>query len=253
LTKEEIIQLALEKSPEAPLSLRTINSLSKEDEFISGSKIIVMFGSISNFQRACGFEVADRSDLGDLTKEEIIQLALEKNPEAPLSSRTIDLSSRDGEFPSPRRIKDMFGSILNFQRECGFEVADRSNLDNLTKEEIIQLALEKSPEAPLSRPSIHGLSRNNEFPSTTKIKNMFGSISNFQRECGFEVADRSNLDNLTKEEIIQLALEKSPEAPLSLRTINSLSKEGEFISNKKIKDMFGSISNFQRECGFDRV
>ena len=194
-----------------------------------------------------------RVDFNKLTKEELIQLALEKSPGVPLTDSSIRELSKNNEFPGVDKIKRMFGSMLNFQRACGFEVVDRSDLNDLTKEEIIQLAKEISPDEPLVYSSIRELSMNSEFPSPRRIKDMFSSLSNFQRACGFEVVDRSDLNDLTKEEIIQLAKEISPDEPLSLRTITLLSKEGKFITNSKIINMFGSLSNFQRACGFDRV
>ena len=178
-------------------------------------------------------------------KDEIIALAMELSPDEPLTFKRVNELSKEGLLPSERAISNLFGSLREFQKVCGFDVKDWSKLGD---DEIIALAKELSPVEPLTQSRINELSKEGKFMSNSSIARRFGSLKEFQKICGFDVKDWSKLGD---DEIIALAKELSPDEPLTQRRIDELSKEGEFMSNVAIRNRFGSLREFQKICGFD--
>lgn len=123
MTNEQIIELALELQPESPLTTPQIRALSKAEKFVSFELIHRRFGSVPEFQEACGFEVSSkgRRMADGMTKEDIIKLALELQPDKPMSAKDIAAYSVDGRFVSASTVAKHFGSHPEFQRACGFE------------------------------------------------------------------------------------------------------------------------------------
>ncbi|HEX4975363.1 MAG TPA: hypothetical protein VFV48_05720, partial [Pseudomonadales bacterium] len=81
-------------------------------------------------------------------------------------------------------VMDRFSSMENFQAQRGL---DSERQRSLRRSELIALALELSPDKPIARRTMDAvLSKQNIFPSSTTIRDLFGSIKEFQRECGFE-------------------------------------------------------------------
>ena len=61
---------------------------------------------------------------------------------------------------------------------------------------------------------------------------------------------RNDLNELSNIDLVTLALELSPDRPLTLATINELSKSGQFVSRSTITRRFGSLPEFQKACGW---
>jgi len=250
LTNSEIVATALQISPDTPLSMSQINSLYDSGEFLSHRDVIKNFGSIVNFQKACGFEVRDNAGWSAFPDEDIIQLAKTLSPDTPVTGRRMNLLSSTNEFPSAGIIVERFGSITQFQRMCGFEVAERRDWSKSTIEEIVKLAIELKPDSPLESKEIQNLYDNGKFPSLLLIRQKFVSIAEFQKACGFEPA-RKSWSKYSPEDIVQIAKELSPDKALDDKTIAQLSSEGSFMSTGSIKNLFGSILKFQQACGYN--
>ncbi len=244
LSNDEIVKLALQIKPDGPLMLREVGLLSKNKDFVSGNHIIRRFGSFTNFQRACGFDVAEtkRRNTKDMSKDEIIALAVELQPESPLSIDEVNQLGDTADFPSPYTIRQKFGSWAAFQEACGFEVQS-----NLTNDQLVKLALEISPDKPLSSPEIIELRKKGIFPNSSTITFKFGSIRKFQEACGFKPR---NFGSLTNAEIVAIAKELKPNEKLSRQEISELSEEGSFVSATTIKQRFGGMTKFYEACGF---
>ncbi|HSX47858.1 MAG TPA: DEAD/DEAH box helicase family protein [Patescibacteria group bacterium] len=180
--EEELIELALQISPEKPLTYEEINELSKEHKFPSSATISRRFGSITEFQRLCGFEVKDINYFNNFSDEEIINLALSLSPEKPLSQDAIAVFSKERKFPSSATINKRFGKLIDFHRACGFEVIDLTEMSNA---DLVELALRLSPNNPLGQRKMNELSRNRLYPSYRTIRNRFGGINEFHQACGF--------------------------------------------------------------------
>ena len=116
-----------------------------------------------------------------------------------------------------------------------------------SNEDIIALALELSPDVPLTQSQIGILSKEGLFLSAPTARRRFGSLIEFQQSCGFDSEEYTTYSN---EQLIALALEISPDVPLTMSRINTLSKEKIFPSTTTIRKLFGSIGEFQQSCGF---
>jgi len=118
---EELVRLALHIKPDAPLKFEEIVALSGQGDFPSPPVITRLFGSLPNFQEACGFEPVRTFPFRNLTQERAIKMAQELNPDAPLTRAMINEYARQGTFPGYSVITRLFGSLPNFQEACGFE------------------------------------------------------------------------------------------------------------------------------------
>lgn len=251
LDKEGLIKLALEISPNSPLTLSAIKELSADREFPSQTIIFSNFGSIREFQKACGFDVKEMSKLTD---EELIELALELSPDSPLTNEKIAELSKNGLFVSTSNIAKRFGRVTEFQKMCGFSPKRENHLGGglaaASTADLIALAKDLSPDKPLSAATVKKLNKEGKFMSVGAIQGRFGSLSEFQVACGFEVEKPGPL---TPADIVAKALEISPDTPLNTTQIKSLSASGAFPGLTTIKRHFGNIQNFYIACGFTEV
>lgn len=249
MDNEDLIALARELKPEGPLGKTEIEELSKQRQFVSVIAVTRRFGSIGKFQEACGFEMSRTAKARVLTDEDVVRKAREIKPDGPLGLSEIDELSANNNFISFNAIKRRFGSLQAFQEACGFEPQPTQRKNNASNEDLIQLAQQIKPDAPLTGQEIKNLAKSKQFASYQEIKNRFGGVAEFARACGYEVADTSQLQDLTNDELVSLAQEINPNGVLSQRDIKKLSAEGKFVSNNVIVERFGSLINFQRASG----
>ena len=248
LTDEQAIDLAKSIEPDAKLTHKQIQQLSREGEFPTYKEIERRFGSIVNFQKACGFE-----NWSEWTNEAIVELAQHISPEAPLKTADIIQLSKSGRYPSVEAIFQRFGSMLNFQRACGFEVEEKRNWSHYSKDEIIEIAKDINPGSPLSGTQIIELSKEGRFPSLKFIKALFGSKEDFEKACGFERLETVDWTKWSNSELVELAQQLSPEGPMAAKVIKSLAANNEFPSYNTIYVRFGSLQEFHIACGFDPI
>ncbi len=244
LGDEELIALALQMSPERPLSYEQIKELSRNDQFVSVPSLSKRFGGVRGFQKACGFEIRD---LAALSNDEIIAIAQELKPDSWLTLKELNALSRDGVLPSSGTLEKKFGSMGGFREACGYPAVVQ---ESQSHETIIATALAISPDKPLSDTAIKKLVAEGRFPGGSTILKKFGGIIEFQRACGFDVKPFSEKTN---EELIDLARELSPDAPLTIQTLTELSKDKLFVGIDSVRKRFGSIPEFQEACGFTRI
>lgn len=117
------------------------------------------------------------------------------------------------------------------------------------QQQVIARALAISPDKPLDSGDLVTLSKAGRLPNTHVIAELFGSIPEFQKACGF-LPKKGLFGAMDNETIVQLALQFSPDKPLRSGTIGQLAKERKFISYSTIKTRFGSIRAFHKACGF---
>lgn len=248
-SNDDLVVLAKQLSPDVPMTVPLMTKFFREGEFPSPDTIRDKrrFGSMPNFQRACGFEVSHKIDWSLLTNEEVIDLAKSIEPDTKLTHQRIQQLSREGEFPSYNEIEKRFGSVVNFQKACGFE-----NWSDWSNEEMVELAQRLSPDEPLKTADINLLSKSGKYTNMDAIMQRFGSMPNFQRACGFEVEEKRSWSHYSKDEIIDIAKGINPNAAISSTQINELSKAGRLPSLKYIKALFGSKEEFEKACGFER-
>lgn len=244
-SNSDIVGLALQLSPDEPLTAEKIAELSKKHLFASVSTIINRFEGITAFQRACGFEVENQyTEFRHMTNDELVERALELSPDKALSYKELRALSAKKEFLGVSSLASRFGSIREFQEACGFTV----DFLSMSDDELIEIAKELSPDKPLIGREINELSKNRKFVSMDAITKRFGSIYAFQEACGFSVV---NFRDYSDEEIVKLALELSPDKPLNIDELTRLSKEKKFPGMGTIKTRFGGVRGLQRACGFD--
>lgn len=186
--KAEIISMALELSPDRRLGFREIAELSSQGLLTDSNEIAYLFGSIPEFQQACGFNPDPMVMSRNMTNQQIIELALELRSEGPLTTPQIRALSKANKFVSFELIKRRFGSIPEFHEACGFEVSSKGRrmADGMTKEDIIKLALELQPDEPMGTKTIAAYSVEGRFVSVSTVIRHFGSLPGFQKACGFE-------------------------------------------------------------------
>ena len=263
LSDDEIVELALSIKGDRPLNQSEIDKLSTQKLFLSSGAIYDRFGSMSAFQRACGFEVdvvLPKFQAKEMSDEELISLAKGLKPEGPLSKSEIDKLSKQRLFPSTVAIVRRFGNMTAFHQACGFEQR-YTKMRSTTNEELIQAALEIKPDGPLSSSELNTLSRESRFMGPTSITRRFGSIEEFQKVCGFEVGIKRESDTLTpgrltfndldNAEIVNLAQQLKPTGVLTKQEIKDLFRAGQFTSPSAILKRFGGMTEFAKTCGFD--
>lgn len=188
--------------------------------------------------------VKDPLKFMSFSNKELLDLSLELIPDRAITVSDLEKLSRERLFTNPSTTASRFGSLRIFNELRGFDISGPD------RDEIIARALELSPDEPLTTPKIEELSKNGTFVSTHIIYDRFGSVREFQCACGFNI-DR--LSNLSDEEIINLALELSPDQPLTRGRIDQLASEKLFIGGNTIKRRFGSIEAFGQACGFEVI
>jgi superfamily II DNA or RNA helicase len=255
LTEQELIAEALRISPDKPLTLRDVTRLSSEGLFVGSGYITKHFGSMTDFQRRCGFEVGEawvKTKYHDMENEELIAEALRISPDKPLSAEDIKYLSKTGNFIGLGGLRSRFGSLANFKKACGFEDPKLERAE-ITAEEIIDEALLISPDKPLTFSVIRKLSQEGKFYSNHTIVEIFGSLGEFKKACGFEASKKIDFKTESNEDLIERAVSLSPDKPLSQKDINKLSQQGVFVSAPTIASRFGSIREFHAACGFKVV
>ena len=251
LSDDEVIDLALTLKVDGPLTQKEIQTLSKEHVFLGLNSITHRFGSLTAFQKACGFEVkSNEFDWKHITNEELILIAQSISPDLPLTGDKINDLSKAGKFISMPTIYKRFGSMKNFKEACGFfedESKKTNSLDtkNLTNEAIIDIAISLHNE-PMNQSTIAQYSKEGKFVSVSTIISRFGSIAAFHKSCGFHV---QNFRDMTNEELIELA-KSLKDGPLEYKEVRQLAKEKKFISVTTLTKRFGSITEFRKECGY---
>lgn len=246
LTSEELVTLALTLKPAGPLRTEEIAKLSKEGKFVSVSEISVRFGGVVAFQEACGF-----SHETLFTNDQIIEMALRIKDKDPLTTREISNLAQEGEFVGISIITKQFGSIIEFQKACGFDVVDTKSMTN---DEIVKLAKKIKPLRPLTKKEIIELSRKGKFVSDRALRTRFGGVKAFHVACGFEIGKvntKLQVGKMSNEELVALAQYISPQEPLGYGEIEKLSKAGEFASIPTLMKRFGSLVEFRKACGFE--
>lgn len=240
MSNDRIVELAKTMSPDGPLRSTAIRSLSNEGRFPSTTTIKERFGSMKAFHEACGYEVKDLASLSDA---EVIDLAISLSQGKRIREKEMKEWSTDGIFLSTATIFSRFGSLANFNRACGLE----AGFKGMEIDEILSLARKIKSDGPILHKDIEELSKQGVFPSAETINTRFGSMRAFHEACGFAAR---GVPDLTDKELIDLALQLSPDKPLGQRGIKEFSKRREFISGKAIRQRFGSLSAFHELCGF---
>ncbi|HET6730645.1 MAG TPA: DEAD/DEAH box helicase, partial [Nitrososphaeraceae archaeon] len=173
--RERLIALAQEISPEKALTVSAIRELSKLGQFPSTTTIKKLFGEVSNFQEACGFDTRNKFNSNDNT--ELIELAKKISPNEPLNADAIAELAKQQKFVSGHVIRSRFGSLQAFQEACGFKIGPSTD-------ELVAIALQISPDKNLTKRDIETLSKNGVFPLSVKtLAGRFGSLKTFQDAC----------------------------------------------------------------------
>lgn len=150
-----------------------------------------------------------------------------------------------------RSARDILQDSPLYEEYKSDHIKDREEEDR-ERQQIIELALELSPSAPMSYRHIKDFHQRNEFPSEYIIKHYFGSVMAFQQACGFEPVDaRHEVRTIKNQEIIERALELSPDKPLRMGDIMHLAEQGKFLKYDTVQRRFGTIAEFHRQCGFE--
>jgi len=238
MSNEQIVNLALEISPDKPLTIPELERL-ETGTFPNLAVLYKRFGSMYGFYEACGFRTTDWTKS---TREQIIARALELSPTKPMTMDEIIHSGVD-EFPSVARIRALFGTVTEFQRMCGFDVLD---WDKYSNDDLVRIALEVSPDAPLTIERLRILKKG-ILPNPATLRRRFGSLVEFQRQCGFGVSvDWNEYDN---QDLIDRALQISPNKPLTMADISKLERT-DFPNPSILYERFGSMIKFHEACGF---
>lgn len=250
-SNEELVELAQTLSPDSKLHIHQMKQLSQENAFPSWSYIAKRFGSVTSFQKVCGFEVVDRPSWKDWTDSEIIEYAKELSPDKPLVASEIAQLSKEGAFISQGPLVKRFGSMYEFHRQCGFEVKDNSKWKDISDEDILTHARALNPNEPFTTTTVQTLSKKGDFPSMNSISNRFGGINGLNARLGHDVIPRINWGELSDEQLAQVFLEIAPQNYLTGTEINTLSKEGKVPSRGYIESRFGSLREFYEQCGYE--
>lgn len=240
---EQIFELARQLSPDAALRVGDISNFSKEGAFPSVLYIYKRFSSITDFQRACGFDIPTARDWRGVTAEELIEIARVLKPGEPITAEDIDNYSRD-VFPSSRVIRKVFGGIKKFQEALGYTLP---NWDEYTLEELTQRALTLSPDKALSFSAIDKISRTS-FPSSRYITRRFGGIGKFHAACGFPAYDnKSRWSDSTKEDIVGAIRDLFPDKAPTASDIRNASEQNLLPSYGILRRLFADGKNLSTE------
>lgn len=237
----QLIDLAVEISPDTPLTASKMDKLNAEDKFPYHKTIYERFGSLLDFHERCGFTV-----WRNYTKEMIVDLAKQISPGEPMLAVDVKRLASDKKFPSISLIYDMFGDLRQFQSEVW--QTEHTDWNKWSNDELIRLALELSPDVALSAKDLSILSKGREFPSQPFVIDRFGSTREFQVACGFNV--REDWRKYSNKELASIIRSYSPDKPITHAHINELSKEGLLPSSQTLTNRFGSFSALHEACGW---
>lgn len=178
--------MALELSPNAPLSKEMLDDLSRQRVFPSRTVIYSRWGSATDFYKACGFEEKLRPS--NLTNDELIDAIKDVLGEDVMPTYALLVkASKETTLPEYSSFKKRFGSLRALQQACGFETND---FGTMNAEEIVELAQslkEQHGYDSIGKSFINEMSKAKKFPSRTIIDRIFGGGTAFQVACGEEV------------------------------------------------------------------
>lgn len=173
--RQGLVNLALSLSPDKGLTNEMIREFSKQGLFPSTTTIKKLFGDVSIFQEACGFNA--RYKFSSHTKNELTELARTISPERALNADEITALAKEHKFASLNIIRSRFGSLRAFQTACGFE-------NTPSNQELVRIAKSMSPDRKLTKRDIDNLAQSGKFPMSARtLSSRFGSIRAFQNEC----------------------------------------------------------------------
>jgi hypothetical protein len=142
--------------------------------------------AFDEYAKASPLEAQAKAEQEDSERQDLVNLALELSPSKRMGKDLIQAFFSDGSFPaSPKRVAALFGSLPAFQEACGFRPRHYSVLKDVSNQDLVNLALEIRPLGPLSIPDLAELSKNGKFVSYGTIRNRFGNMTEFHRQCGF--------------------------------------------------------------------
>ena len=244
LSNDELVDLWQKSMSGKKPTQRLINQASKECRFLNSSALETRFGSMINFQIACGYEAA----LLSKTNNEIVATWQELMPDQKPTQRLINQLSKEHIFLSNSALEARFGNMINFQIACGYEAGNSLLLKN--KQELVDIWQEKMPNDKPTVRLIEKLSREGIFVSSKYIVSKFDNLVNFQKACGYKNENSYTLKS--NQELIDIWQEKMPGIKPSRESIDELSKKHEFSGRSNIISRFGNISNFQIACGYKK-
>lgn len=247
-TNDELIELALQLSPEEALRVSMIEGLSAAGMFPSVPTIQSRFKSLSKFQEACGFEPIKKG----LAKEDLIDLWNERCPgEVPTVKRVNELG-KNRDFVSWSAVNAVFsGGIDEFREACGYEARQKNEFSIESEEDIVSLAMELSPDKPLTGREMDRLAKEGLFPSYYQLMEtgLFDTLAHFQEKCGFRVSFGRKYPDMTNDEIVQRYIaEFAPEEDMKIAELDALAKEGKFFGSSTLDSKFGNFSKFKKAC-----
>lgn len=173
-----------ERHLENNLFLPTLDEIDREPSLVSSGTYIDRLGTTEQFYKMIGY------DLKEFNRSRILQDIKKKYIECcqkygkTLNSRDITRLSKQGECYSTECITTNFGTLHNFQRECGLIPTVVGK--NMSKEEAISALIQLAKE--LGRtPMQEDLIKYDYVPSSCHYCKLFGSFKNALKEAGLEV------------------------------------------------------------------
>ncbi|MET1033477.1 MAG: hypothetical protein ABWX94_03180 [Candidatus Saccharimonadales bacterium] len=128
--RKAVISLAQEISPHERISKEMLLAFNKAGTLLFTPRYIErLFGSMTDFQLACGFKPHKARLSRTMTQEDIVNLALEIRGDATLGTNEVKVLSRHGEFVGYAAIQSRFGSMSAFHAACKREIFARRSSD----------------------------------------------------------------------------------------------------------------------------
>jgi DNA-directed RNA polymerase specialized sigma subunit len=138
-----------------------------------------------------------------------------------------------------------FDSLVDKYSNAG-QVAEVLDATEQRKTDMVSLALQVSPDAPLTTRQLRALVREGNFPyNEGDVKQTFKTMNAFHVACGFEVDKSQRFKGISVDKILDLAIDLNPKDALNTNEIEILAKHGEFVSTMVIYQRFKSIPAFR--------
>jgi superfamily II DNA or RNA helicase len=169
------------------------------------------------------------------------------------SKREIDKANKEGSFPASAHIvKEVFGSISNFQNALGYETRDKNAFSKYTNEELLDLARSLWPGTKPSAEMISKASSEGAFGGMMLIKSRFGRLTEFQQALGHEASYRLKFSDMSTDDLVKTAQSLWSTRP-TYREMVAARKAGRFPSGNFLKKRFGSMEAFFEATGFSGI
>lgn len=229
----------------------TIDAIFSSSELSDVEKIVLSLQYEVFHPSLCGAEVHSKGTtfIYPYTEEEF-NTVLTKFQN--LETLSIDLFGRSEGYAYAAHSRGIARARTLLLKDPAFSLEVDDSIEERLEEErkaVVAAALEVSPNKRIGSTLLRVLRKTGDFPyRESYICELFGTLMNFHKRCGFEPDKGQVARGMSPEDIVNFALEIRPDASLNTNEVKVLSRRGLFVSYQSIATNFGGMPAFREAC-----